>query len=91
MKKLRELYLDDFIEEAEYKKEYLVYKENLENLESQLPPDKDIKDLSYLKSILSLDLEAVYTTLTRQQKRAFWQKIIKTLTIDKEKNIEIFF
>ena len=93
IKKLRELYLEDLIEEEEYKKEYLMYKENLENLESQLlPVDEDTSTyLSYLKSILSLDLEVVYTTLTRQQKREFWQKIIRNLIINKERNIEIFF
>ena len=54
IKKLRELYLEDLIEEEEYKKEYLMYKENLENLESQLlPVDEDTSTyLSYLKSIL---------------------------------------
>lgn len=93
IKKLRELYINDLIEQDEYKKEYLLYKENLEKLESQLfiSSNTKSKDLSNLKSILNLDLENIYENLSKEQRRQFWQSIIKNLTIDKDKNIEIFF
>lgn len=85
MEKLKELYLDDMIDIELYQRDYQFFRAQLEAAEkanAELPPEIDILKA---KELLSL-----YPTLPDEGKKAFWQRIVKRLEIDADKNIRVF-
>lgn len=82
MCKLKDLYLNDLIELADYESNYMALKAALEagaEAESQKPVD-----LSWIK-----DAPGCYAKLDRPHKKAFWSRIAGRITIDNEENIAI--
>lgn len=85
MEKLKELYLDDMIDIELYQRDYSLLRSQLEAAEkanADLPPEIDI--------LKAKELLALYPTLPEEGKKAFWQRIIKRLEIDADKNIRVF-
>lgn len=52
-------------------------------------PEK--KDLSHIRTFLKTNLQAIYDTLTPQEKRALWSSIIDKIIVDNDGGIEIVF
>ena len=72
----------------EYKADYDVYVSQLAEIpEPVMPP----VDFQALYDFLHSNFRAVYTTLDREKKRMLWQNIIKSIRIDSENNISVFF
>lgn len=89
LKKLNELYINDYITMEEYKERY-------NTLQSQIIfPVDDGKKISLkpeqIKYFLSLDLSALYEKLTLESKRRFWRSYIKSITIKDGKINDISF
>lgn len=85
MEKLKELYLDDLIDVEIYKRDYQILRAQLtaaEEANADLPPEIDVLKT---KELLSL-----YPTLPDEGKKAFWQRIIRRLEVDADKNIRVF-
>ena len=85
MEKLKELYLEDMIDIELYQRDYTLLHSQLEAAEkanAELPPEIDI--------LKAKELLALYPALPEEGKKAFWQRIIKRLEIDADKNIRVF-
>ena len=87
--KLRELYVNDLINIADYKREYELLNEKLKEIESI--PDTSKKDFSNLNSLLSSDFANMYQTLDNRAKRALWHTVIEKIEVTEDKKFHIFF
>ena len=74
LKKLNDLYINDFISMEEYKKDY-------EMLKSQImePQETSRTDLTAIQELLEGNFKDKYEMLSEGQKRAFWRGIIKEI------------
>lgn len=64
--KLKELYVDDLISIEDYKKDYKIYTEALQNIPDviqEMPPN-----LSAVRRVLDDDFKAIYDSLSREEK-----------------------
>lgn len=50
----------------------------------EAPP---MRDLDALKGLLETDYKGLYKLLTKENKKAFWRRIIKEFAIDESKKI----
>lgn len=86
--RLKDLYLNELISIDEFKIDRAALLEQLEKLEDDESPQKD---LSSLKAFLESDFESIYSTLDIPEKRLLWRSVIKQIRIDHDKNITIIF
>ena len=79
LKKLNDLYINDFITMEEYKAEYA-------KLQSMIvePVESPKVDLTHIKKIFEGDYKARYKDLSEEQKRAFWRCLIKEIRVFKK-------
>ena len=89
LSKLRELYVNDLINLADYKREYESLNNELKNL--TLATDDSEKDFSNLNALLSSDFESIYQTLDNKSKRALWYTVIEKIEVTKDGKFHIFF
>ena len=47
-----------------------------------------IKDLSGLRSFLTLDIDAVYSSMSPEERRYLWRSIIREIRVDEKGNIK---
>lgn len=87
--RLKELYIEELIDIETYKKDYTQFKKEL----AELTPQSKIKAPDTILSLVDVDIEKMYKQLSREDKQAFWQGIIKEIhIIDQEaEKYEIFF
>lgn len=86
--KLKDLYVNDLISLEEYKVDKAAYLEQLVALSAASEP---VKDLSSLRSFLTLDIDAVYSSMDAEEKRYLWRSVVKELRIDSGDNIDVIF
>lgn len=86
-------YRKDRISEEEYDTEYeaLVKKINDARAREAAIANPVQRDLAPLREFLQQDIQGIYSTLTREEKRTFWRAIIDTITLYPEKKIELKF
>ena len=72
-----------------YKKDYNKYKEELK----RLTPTIENKASDAIMQLMNVNIPELYKKLTREDKQAFWQSIIKEIHIidQNNENYEIFF
>lgn len=83
--RLKELYLDDLISIEDYRKDYQIYTEALNNITDvvqQAPPN-----FSAVEKILTNDFREIYEDLSREEKRTLWRSAISEIRIDRDNNI----
>lgn len=83
--RLKELYVDDLISIEDYKKDYKIYTEALQNIPDviqEMPPN-----LSGVRRVLDDDFKAIYGSLSREEKRTLWRSIISEIRVDRDNNI----
>ncbi|WP_295234483.1 recombinase family protein [Veillonella sp.] len=83
LKRLKELYIEGFIDRKEYDLDY-------NKLQSQLQaisPKKSSKNLDKLKSLLDIDIANMYFELDRNHKQQFWHAICKEVKISTDKRV----
>jgi DNA invertase Pin-like site-specific DNA recombinase len=73
------------IEEEEYDTEYLKLDKRLKALDIEEKPQE--RNLDALKGLLETDYRGLYGQLTKENKKAFWRRLIKEFTIDENKKI----
>ena len=78
--------------EKEYDKEYDELEARLKELESHLEPVIE-RDLSIYTDLLTGGWRELYMALTKENKRAFWRKYIKSIELNKDGTLKqpIFF
>ena len=85
---MKDLYLDDLISKEDYKRDYIKYNKELENLKE---PEIIQKDYSYLEKLLSQNIIEIYSTFNIEERRKFWLKIIDKIYIENGKIKEVTF
>ena len=88
IQKLKDLYLDDLISKEDYKKDYIKYNKELEELKQ---PEIIQKDYSYLEKLLNKNIINIYSTFNTEEKRKFWIKIIDRIYVKDGKIKEVTF
>lgn len=86
-------YRKDRISEKEYDTEYeaLVKKINEARAKEVAIANPVQRDLTSLREFLKQDIQSIYATLTREEKRTFWRGIIDSITLHPDKKIELKF
>ena len=92
MERLTKAYRKNRITEAEYDKEYDELDARLQELQSRLEPILE-RDLTVYEELLKKDWKALYNALTKENKRAFWRKYIKSIELNEKGTLKraIFF
>lgn len=85
MDRLNMMFRKGRIEEEEYDSEYFKLDKQLKSIKVEEEPPK--KDLDALKGLLETDYRGLYSQLTKENKKAFWRRIIKEFAIDEHKKI----
>jgi hypothetical protein len=85
MDRLNMMFRKGRIEEEEYDTEYLKLDKKLKALDIEEKPQE--RDLDALKGLLETDYRGLYSQLTKENKKAFWRRVIKEFTIDENKKI----
>jgi DNA invertase Pin-like site-specific DNA recombinase len=85
MDRLNMMFRKGRIEEAEYDTEYMKLDKKLKSLDVEEKPQE--RDLDALKGLLETDYRGLYNQLTKENKKAFWRRIIKEFTLDEDKRI----
>ena len=83
--KLKELYVNDLINLEDYKKDYELYTNALQNITE--PEEEKEPDFSGIEQLLKTDFEDVYKALSREDKRTLWRSVIKEIRIDRNNKI----
>ena len=85
MDRLNLMFRKGRIDEEEYDKEYFSLDKKLKAIDiNEKPPERN---LDALKGILETDYRGLYAQLTKENKKAFWRRIIKEFAIDEHKKI----
>ena len=84
MDKLKDLYLNDLIERDTYERDYSTLRRELEAAQAANAETRSEVDISKAKEMLAL-----YPALPDDAKKAFWNRILKRVEVDAEKNISI--
>ncbi len=86
MDRLNMMFRKGRITEEEYDTDYMKLEKSLKAIdtEEEEPPKVD---LDALKGILETDYRGLYSHLTKENKKAFWRRIIKEFAIDEHKKI----
>ena len=92
MERLTKAYRKNRISEAEYDKEYDELEARLNELQSRLEPILE-RDLTVYEDLLKKDWKTLYNALTKENKRAFWRKYLKSIELDEKGKFKraIFF
>lgn len=86
--KLKELFINELISLDEYKMDKAKYDDELTNLQIKEAPQKD---LTYVRQLLSYDIESLYTTMNVNEKNQFWRSFLNEIQIDNNHNIKLIF
>ena len=73
------------IGEEEYDTEYYKLERQLKKID--VTEETPQKNIDALKGVLETDYKAIYDSLTKENKKAFWRSFIKEFSIDKNKQI----
>ena len=88
--RLQDLYIEGLIDKVKYLKDYTSLNEELVNAEKHNSNQPKI-DLEKLKKQLNKYNREWYNQADNQQKWAFWNNLIDSIIVYKEKNISIIF
>lgn len=85
MERLNLMFRKGRISEEEYDTDYLKLEKKLKEIDTvEKPPERD---LDALKGLLETDYRGLYSQLTKDNKKAFWRRIIKEFAMDEHKKI----
>ncbi len=79
MEKLKDLYLNDLIEKDAYEQDYLSLRDQLREAYAPEPEPPKPVDTKLIRTALS-----AYESLTRQEKKEFWCRVVGSITITNE-------
>lgn len=87
--RLKDLYVNDLIDLEEYKAD----KERLLTDLASIPTEQraDETALEALRSLVGLNLEEIYTGMSRAEKRLFWRSVVKEIRFDSERHFFVDF
>lgn len=86
--RLKELYINELITIEEYRQDRDRYTEEIEKLQAEKP---ESHDRSALEELLKLDIEKIYRTLEKPEKRRFWRGFIDYITFNGWEHVKVYF
>lgn len=86
--RLKELYINELITMEEYKKDRDQFTREIDALQAERP---EKRDNSALEALLALDIESIYRTLEKPEKRRFWRGIIDYITFFGWHDVKVYF
>lgn len=86
--RLKELYVNEAITLDEFKTDKARYMEQIAALPDTNAPEKD---LTGLRDFLKMDINAIYETMTAEEKRYLWRSVIKEIRVNAAHEYEIIF
>ena len=84
------MYRDEMMEYEDFKAEYEELSEQLKQAE-KVEKKHEKRDLTPIKKLLEAGFVEVYATMSDDEKRAFWGKIVTEIKFYKDGKIEVFF
>lgn len=87
--RLKELFINDLIDLEEYKQDKERLLADLASIPTEQQADESALDA--LRSLVGLNLEEIYTGMTRAEKRLFWRSVVKEIRFDSERNFFVDF
>lgn len=82
-------YEEDRISQEEYDRKYKEIVEEMNSLRVEdEKPDVTERDLEPLKAFLRLDLDTVYKTLSRKEKRTLWRSVVSEIVLHPDGKID---
>ena len=91
LSKLKELYINDMIDLAEYKKDYDDLNKQLADLTAEIEEEEEPIDIEAIKILLSKSTEEIYQTLTAEDRRKFWRSFIDHIVVHDRDDMDIIF
>ena len=86
--RLKELYINELITMEEYRQDRDRYTEEIEKLQAVQP---ESRNRSALEELLKLDIEQIYRTLEKPEKRRFWRGFIDNITFNGWDHVKVYF
>lgn len=86
--RLKELYINELITLEEYKRDREEYTREIDALQADRP---EKRDRAALEALLKLDIEQIYKTLDKPEKRRFWRGIIDYITFFGWHDVKVYF
>ena len=90
MGKLKDLYLNDLISLEEYKKDVAEYQKQINDYTHKMSDNGDAGRDEIMK-LIGTNVTDWYWTLDAKERRILWRSIIKEISFDHERSIEVFF
>lgn len=82
MAKLRDLYLSDLIEKADYERDYLALRAALDDAQASSQPTPSLIDLEAMRVMVK-----AYQGLNRMEKKEFWSRVLVGISVTKDSSI----
>ena len=91
--RLKELFVNDLITIDEYKADREKYMDQIDALEKEqaASPEEAAGAVEAMKAFSGMDIKAIYSDLTKEERRRFWRGIISTIWIGKDRSIKVDF
>lgn len=86
--RLKELYINELITIEEYRQDRDRFTQEIEALQAEQPRKRD---LSGLEALLKMDIEQIYKTLEKPEKRRFWRGFIDHIVFNGWHDIRVYF
>lgn len=83
MEKLKDLYINDLIERDVYERDFIALRDELQAA-TNLTPAPEPVDIDFISTLLS-----AYVSLTREEKKALWVRIVDKIIIDQNDNFSV--
>ena len=90
MGKLKDLYLNDLISLEEYKKDVAEYQKQINDYTHQMSDNGDAGRDEIMK-LIGTNVTDWYWTLDAKERRILWRSIVKEISFDHNRSIEVFF
>lgn len=88
--KLKDLYLNDLISLEEYKKDVAEYQKQINDYTHKMSDNGDA-GRDEIKKLIGTNVTDWYWTLDAKERRILWRSIIKEISFDHNRSIEVFF
>lgn len=90
MGKLKDLYLNDLISLEEYKKDVAEYQKQINDYTHKMSDNGDAGRDEIMK-LIGTNVTDWYWTLDAKERRILWRSIVKEISFDHNRSIEVFF
>jgi hypothetical protein len=89
VERLKELYVLGEIDLNEYRHDKAELLQQIETIE--VPQEVPSDSRTDVSTLVGLNLEEIYTNLSKEDKRRFWRSILGEIRFDKDRNIFVSF